>query len=170
MIGILLFLIGHTLYESMWIIRSLYVSGPPISAFSNPVVLSGIVILLFTVMIGSGIVVAKKVAKLRKDESSKVTYLGIPFSVISVYCVLRAIHFACVEGYRSYINCRIAGASSIPEKQFLLAREVMIDLASRDCIIGIVFLLMGVFSWWMAMKVFKGEMGTIASSEESEVK
>ena len=170
MIGIFLFLIAQTLYESMWIIRSLYNSGPPVSAFSDPVVLLGIVILLSTVLIASGIVVAKKVAKIRKDESSEVTYLGIPFSVISVYCVLSAIHFVCVKGYGSYVSCRIAGASSIHEKQFLLAREVIIYLASRDCIIGITFLLIGAFSWWMAMKIFKGDIGTITPSEESGVK
>ena len=167
-IGIILFHAAHIFYESMWIIRSLFVSGYPISAFRNPFVLIGIVVLIFAVVGGFGIVIGKKVARLWKDKSNKTAYITLPFYVISLDCVLHAIHYLCVEGYNFYVDYRIVGGQSISETQILMARDIIIDLASRECIIGILFFLTGVLSWWTALILSKGDVDTLAPSEESE--
>ena len=167
-IGIILFHAARIFYESMWIIRSLFVSVYPISAFRNPVILLGIVVLNSAVVIGFGIVIGKRAVRLVKDKSNKTAYIALLFFVISLDCVLHAIHYLCVKGYHFYVDYRVVRGLGVSETQILLVRDIIIDLASRECAIGILFFLTGALSWWTALRFSKGNVDTLVPSEESE--
>ncbi|MBU7016058.1 MAG: hypothetical protein HXS44_01010 [Theionarchaea archaeon] len=166
--GINLYKAAYIFYESMWRIRSLFVSGYPISAFRNPVVLIGIVVLILAVVGGFGIVIGKKVAGLWKDKSNKIAYFALLFFVISLNCVLHAIHYVCVEGYNFYVDYRMVAAISFSETQISQTHDVIIYLATRMCIIGILYFLVGAFSWGAALIVSRKDVETLVPSEENE--
>ena len=150
----------HILYEGILEIRSLFISPPPVSTFASPVILLGILVLIFAVVGGGVFFLGKNAMNVLEDTSNEiVVILVIILYLILIDCLLHGIYFVCVEGYHFYVSYRIAASQIGSEEQLLVVRDIVTDITLRNCIIGAIFFLMTPFVWlarYFLMKAVKG--------------